>query len=101
MKPRRMCEVINGIKYDTEKATIIAHDCYWDGHNMERHGRNTYLYKTPRGVTLRCTSHCGRGEIDRLEPLPFLYEAVALYEQLPEMEVKFEEAFPTVDVEEA
>lgn len=53
------------------------------------------------GVTLRCTSHCGRGEIDRLEPLPFLYEAVALYEQLPEMEVKFEEAFPTVDVEEA
>jgi len=28
-------------------------------------------------------------------------EAVALYERLPEKEVEFEEAFPTVDVEEA
>ena len=42
MGPVKMCKVINGIRYDTEKAVIIAHDCYWDGHNMERYGRRRY-----------------------------------------------------------
>lgn len=46
MKPFKMKQVISGIKYDTEKAVIIADDCYWDGHNWERNGRNTFLYKT-------------------------------------------------------
>jgi len=49
MEPGKMKAVIGGVRYDTEKAQIIAHDCYWDGHNMERNGRNTYLYKTPNG----------------------------------------------------
>lgn len=100
MKPRHMCEVIGGIRYDTEKSQIIAHDCYWDGHNMERQGRNTYLYKTPKGRYFAVHLTLWQGEIDRLEPLT-VDEAVALYERLPEKEVKFEEAFPTVDVEEA
>jgi len=30
-----MCEVVGGIRYDTGKATIIVHDCYWDGHNLQ------------------------------------------------------------------
>jgi len=100
MGPREMREVIGGISYDTEKAQIIAHDCYWDGHNMERNGRNTYLYKTPKGRYFAVHLTLWQGEIDRLEPLT-VDEAVALYEQLPEKEVEFEEAFPTVDVEEA
>jgi len=100
MGPRKMREVIGGIRYDTEKAQIIAHDCYWDGHNMERQGRNTYLYKTPKGRYFAVHLTLWQGEIDRLEPLT-VDEAVALYEQLPEKEVEFEEAFPTVDVEEA
>jgi len=100
MGPVKMCKVINGIRYDTEKAVIIAHDCYWDGHNMERNGRNTYLYKTPRGRYFATYLSLWQGELDRLEPLT-LDEAVYLYEQLPEHEVPFEEAFPTVEVEDA
>jgi len=100
MKPIKMRKVINGIRYDTEKATIIAHDCYWDGHNMERNGRNTYLYKTPKGRYFAVYQTLWQGELDSLEPLEE-YEAVYLYEQLPEHEVEFEEAFPMIKVEEA
>jgi len=100
MGPREIREVIGGIRYDTEKAQIIAHDCYWDGHNMERQGRNTYLYKTPKSRYFAVHLTLWQGEIDRLEPLT-VDEAVALYKRLPEKEVEFEEAFPTVDVEEA
>ena len=35
MKPVKIRVVIDGIRYDTEKAEIIADDCYWDGHNYE------------------------------------------------------------------
>ena len=100
MKPVKMRKVIGGIRYDTEKATIIAHDCYWDGHNMERNGRNTYLYKTPKGRYFAVYQTLWQGELDSLEPLEE-YEAVYLYGQLPEHEVEFEEAFPNVKVEEA
>ena len=37
--------------------------------------------------------------INRLEPLT-IEEAIALYEQLPEKSMEFEEAFPGVEVEE-
>jgi hypothetical protein len=41
-----------------------------------------------------------QGERDSIEPLP-VAEALELYEQLPEHEVEFEEAFPGELVEEA
>ena len=99
MKPVKMRKVIGGIRYDTEKATIIAHDCYWDGHNYERNGRNTFLYKTKNGRYFVVKQTLWQGEIDRLEPLT-IEEAIALYEQLPEKSLDFEEAFPGVEVEE-
>ena len=100
MKPIRMRKVIGGVRYDTEKAVIIAHDCYWDGHNMERNGRNTYLYKTPKGRYFAVYQTLWQGELDSLEPLSE-DEAIYLYEQLPEHEAEFEEAFPFAEVEEA
>lgn len=100
MGPVKMKAVINGVRYDTEKAQIIAHDCYWDGHNMDRRGRNTYLYKTPKGRYFATYLTLWQGERDILEPLT-KDEAIYLYEQLPEKEVEFEEAFPGVEVEEA
>lgn len=100
MKPFKMKEVIGGIKYDTEKAEIIADDCYWDGHNWERNGRNTFLYKTQNGRYFVVRQTLWQGERDQLEPL-ILDEAIMLYEQLPEKYVEFEEAFPGVEVEEA
>ena len=99
MKPLHMREVIDGIRYDTEKAEIIADDCYWDGHNYERNGRNTFLYKTKNGRYFVVKQTLWQGEIDRLEPLT-IEEAIALYEQLPEKSMEFEEAFPGVEVEE-
>ncbi len=100
MEPGKMKAVIGGVRYDTEKAQIIAHDCYWDGHNMERNGRNTYLYKTPNGRYFLVRLTLWQGERDSIEPLT-KDEAIYFYEQLLEKEVEFEEAFPGEPVEEA
>jgi len=77
MKPFKMKEVIGGIKYDTEKAEIIADDCYWDGHNWERNGRNTFLYKTQNGRYFVVRQTLWQGERDQLEPLT-IDEAIIL-----------------------
>ncbi len=100
MKPVHMRGVVGGIRYDTAKAGIIAHDCYWDGHNYERNGRNTFLYKTKNGRYFVVRQSLWQGELDRLEPLT-VDEAIALYESLQVKEFEFEEAFPGVEVEEA
>lgn len=100
MQPKGMRAVIGGVRYDTEKAEVIASDCYWDGHNMERNGRNTYLYKTPNGRYFAVHLTMWQGERDSIEPLT-KDEAIYLYEQLPEHEMEFEEAFPDEVVEEA
>jgi hypothetical protein len=95
-----MVEVIGGKRYRTETATLIAHDAYWDGHNWERHGRNTFLFRTPRGNYFVQHQTCWQGERDRIEPLG-RDEAIRLYEELPVKELGFEEAFPGVEVQEA
>ncbi|NPV70422.1 MAG: hypothetical protein HPY55_07245 [Firmicutes bacterium] len=100
MKPAEMTAVIGRKRYSTETATLIASNAYWDGHNWERHGRNTFLYRTPSGNYFAQYRTCWEGERDRLEPLS-LDDAVLLYEQLPEKEVPFEEAFPAIKVEDA
>ena len=100
MKPMKMVRVVEGKKYSTEKAEIIAHDAYWDGHNFERHGRNTYLYKTPKGNYFCTHLTQWQGDVDTLEPLS-IEEAIAMFDELEEKEVEFEEAFPNAPVEEA
>jgi len=92
--------VINGKKYRTETATVLAHDCYWDGHNFERHGRNTWLLRTPKGRYFLQQQSLWQGERDYIEPVG-KEEAMRWYEDLPEKEVEFEEAFPGVTAEEA
>ncbi|MFH1147459.1 MAG: hypothetical protein V1736_07105 [Pseudomonadota bacterium] len=81
-------------------AEVIASDCYWDGHNFERHGRNTYLYKTPKGRYFATYLTMWEGERDHLEPLS-VEDAIRLFQDLPEKEMDFEEAFPGSTVEEA
>ena len=100
MNPREMNQVIGGKRYRTETATLIASDAYWDGHNFERRGRNTFLFKTPKGGYFAQHQTCWQGEVDRLEPL-VEEEAIALFESLQEKEVDFAEAFPGVTVEDA
>jgi len=100
-QPTEFSRVVERKRYDVKTATLIASDAYWDGHNWERHGRNTFLYRTPRGNYFRVLLTQWQGEQDTLEPLE-LDAAIELYEgPLSEDEVDYAAAFPGVKVEEA
>ncbi|MFZ5888763.1 MAG: hypothetical protein ACOYYF_14970 [Chloroflexota bacterium] len=87
-----MKQVINGKVYDTKTATLVASDEYWDGSNWDRHGRNAYLYKTKKGNFFLYCSTRWQGERDSIEALT-VNEAKILYEDLPEHELEYAEAF--------
>lgn len=99
--PNNMERIIGGRRYRVSTATLIADNQYWDGHNHERSGRNTFLYRTPNGAYFIVNVTMWQGEQDTLEPVT---EAVAveLYEEsLSEHHVDYEDAFPLAEVEEA
>ena len=100
MQPREKIEVIDHKRYNTETATLIAGDDYWDGHNFERSGRQTFLYRTPKGNYFATYQTCWQGELDRLVPMS-QDVAVTLFEELEEKRLDFEDAFPGVKIEEA
>jgi len=98
-----MVRIIDGKRYSTETATLLASDAYWDGHNHERRGRNTFLYRTPRGRYFALHRTMWQGESDSIEPLDEA-EALGLYESMAAhdmAEVSIEEAFPGVTIEDA
>jgi len=96
-----MKRIVGGKIYDSETATLLADDRYWDGHNHERHGRNRYLYRTPRGRYFVVTATLWQGERDSLEPIGE-DDAIALYGgPLTEHEVEYAAAFPNAPLEEA
>ncbi|MDR9817698.1 MAG: hypothetical protein RJR34_13230 [Candidatus Methanoculleus thermohydrogenotrophicum] len=64
-----MQQIVNGLNYDTEKADLVASDRWWDGHNFERNGRNTYLYRTKAGRFFLHHTTLWQGERDRIEPM--------------------------------
>jgi hypothetical protein len=100
MKPQAMTEIIRRKRYDTETATLIAGDDYWDGHNWERRGRNQFLYRTPRGNYFYVTLTQRQGERNTLTPLT-ADEAMSAWERMPERRVLFADAFPGAIIEEA
>lgn len=95
-----MVQVINRKKYDTAKATLLAHDVHWDGYSWERDARNTFLYLSPNGAYFAVHQTNWQGEEDTLEPLEHDL-AYAIYERLPEHEVDVSVAFPNVIIEDA
>lgn len=88
----QMTKIINGKKYNTETADIIASNEYWDGSNLERHGRNKHMYKTTKGAYFVGYSTQWQGELDYLEPID-KDAAKGLYEELEEHQTEYEEAF--------
>lgn len=99
--PTSFIRIVEGKRYSVETATLIAHNVYWDGHNFERHGRNTWLYRTRSGRFFTVNRTQWQGESDTLIPIDE-DEARNLYENgLSEHSVSYEEAFPTVNTEEA
>jgi hypothetical protein len=95
-----MCRIINGKRYNTETATVIASNEYWDGSNYERGGTNTHLYRSPKGAYFLGYSTCWQGSHSRLTAIT-KEEAMQQYEALLEHEVEFEEAFPGEIAEDA
>lgn len=99
--PSKMIRIVDRVRYDVSKATLLASDVFWDGHNFERSGRNTWLYRTPNGRYFTVTRTQWQGEQDALEPVD-LEEAIRLYErELPEHEESYSDAFPGVEVIDA
>jgi len=94
-----MKQIINGKQYNTETAILVASNNYWDGHNWERGGRNTFLYKTKKGNFFLYYATLWQGERDYIEPIS-TNEAKYYYENLPEHPIKYKEVFG-VEPEEA
>ncbi|MDD5511730.1 MAG: hypothetical protein PHI12_13105 [Dehalococcoidales bacterium] len=84
--------IIDGKKYDSDNATLIASDRYFDGSNWERRGRNTFLMKTGKGAFFIIRYTQWQGERTHIEVVSKEY-AMELYEQLPEQEVSYFDAF--------
>ena len=87
-----MEQIINGLKYDTKVADLVASDRYWDGHSYDRDGRNTYLYKTQNGRYFLLHTSNWQGERDHIEPVG-LIDAKHYYEKMPEHNMSYTEAF--------
>jgi hypothetical protein len=87
-----MEQIVDGLRYDTETATKVAHDRYFDGSNWDRNFRNTYLYKTRNGRFFVYRTSQWQGERDHIEPVS-PDEARFYYEQLPEHDMPYAEAF--------
>ena len=100
MNWRSMQEIIDRCRYDTDTATLLADNCYWDGSNFERSGRNTFLFRAPGGAYFAQHLTQWQGEQDSLEVLD-PDAAYELYESLSEKAVEVGEGFPDVVIADA
>lgn len=99
--PENFTKIVGRKRYSTKTAELIASDAYWDGHNFERHGRQTFLYRTPKGAFFTVNLTQWQGEQDTLNPVS-LEEAIDLYEGvLSEHELEYEFAFPDIKIVDA
>ena len=67
--PEKFTRIVGRKRYSVATATLIAGNDYWDGHNFERSGRNTWLYRTPNGAYFTVTRTQWEGESAHLEPV--------------------------------
>ena len=98
--PESMTKVVDRKRYSVKTATLLAGDDYWDGHNFERSGRNSFLYKTPKGRYFTVNLTQWQGENDSLRPVN-QNDAITEFAYMPEKRVEWEEAFPGVEIEDA
>ncbi|MDH4067429.1 MAG: hypothetical protein OEU97_00665 [Dehalococcoidia bacterium] len=102
MQPQNMTWVVAGKRYRTDKATLIAHDEYWNGYSWEQGGRNTFLFRTPNGNFFAQYQTLLPHEVETGEIVPLeINEAVSLYHSLYKKEVPFAVAFPFVKAQDA
>jgi hypothetical protein len=100
MQPQNMIWVAAGKRYRTDTATLVAHDVYWNGHQFEQAGRNTFLFRTPNGNFFAQYQTLLLGEINKITPLE-TNEALQLYQSLHKKEVPFRVVFPHIKAQDA
>lgn len=101
--PDTYSEIVERKRYAVETSTRVAGDDWWDGSNFERRGRNSWLYRTPRGAFFVVTRSQWQGEPGTsLRPVT-QDEAVTFWEACvrDSDRLAFEDAFPGVKVEDA
>lgn len=100
MQPENMNWVVAGKRYRTDRATLLAHDAYWNGYSCEQGGHNTFLFRTPNGNFFAQHQTLLPGDINRIVPLE-MNEAISLYQSLRKKEVPFRIAFPDIKAQDA
>jgi hypothetical protein len=100
VEPKDITEVVNGKRYRTTAASLLASDNQWDGRSNERLGRNTFLFRTGKGNYFMLLQSTWPREKDVLSPLA-RDEALRVYEELPVKAAEIEEAFPGIEIEDA
>lgn len=91
------------VRVDLAKLTLLAGNDWWDGHNYERSGRNSFLFRTPKGRFLLQRRTQWQGEEDGAIGFVPESEAIDYFLSQPEgsQRVSFEEGFPGVELDEA
>jgi len=102
MKPPEDYEaIVNRKRYSVKDSILLAGDDYWDGHNYERRGTNTFLYRTTKtGAYFWIGLTQWQGDRDELVPVD-VDQAYQMYERLKEKRVPVHEAFPDIVIEDA
>lgn len=96
--PENMTQTIDRKRYSTATATLLCGDDRWDGHNFEKSGRQTFLYRTPGGAYFIVGLTQWQGEADGITPQS---EELAMQfhewcQRYGNVRVAFEDAFPGV-----
>ena len=98
--PEDFTQIVNKKRYSTKTAILLAGDDHWDGHNYERRGTNTFLYKTKKGAYFWVGLTQWQGDRDELVPVD-VDQAYQIYERMQEKRVPVHEAFPDIVIEDA
>ncbi len=100
MDARMMSIIVEGKRYRTEGAELLASDVNSVGTSKEQVGRNTFLFRTSKGGYFMQHQTIWTGEQDSLTPLA-REEAFRVFSELPAKTMEYEEAFPGVKIEDA
>ncbi len=94
MKPFEDVEqVIDGKRYSTKTAVLIAQGDDQKRKDREQRDRNIFLYRTPHGNFFKVHVSQHQSEQTKLEPVSEA-EAIGLFELLTDRCVDLEDAFP-------
>jgi len=98
--PADYTAIVDRKRYSVKNSVLLAGDDYWDGHNYERNGTNTFLYRTAKGSYFWVGLTRWEGDRDELRPVT-MEQAYTMYERMSEKRVPVDQAFPDIVIEDA